>query len=1808
MYRVLSLLLSIFFFVEAVAQSPNTIFVGSREGDPDSLVKNVSTIHGDYSELEVDLCVSGPDPLILSRFYTSKDRLDSATFGGWRFQPQTFFLICPNPDRSGYQTPQGSFECLDIYVGMPEGSLLKFSGFQNWENPEVRSKFFVDLEEDEVGVCNIAKGTPSSWTNTKNHVLSFDPKSKSFELQLSSGGKRIYVQGSSPGHFLLSTEVLPSGNQITYEYDQSHRIKQIKMTGTSRSKLISWVTLEYGSSITATASDGTTAQYYFEKDASETQLLSEVKCSSLPARSYRYQVENAKALLTRKELPNGRYTEIDYERASPYRVATLSEPLQEGEVSTTSFTYGKSVTEVHGPPDQKTLYYYDDENRLIAVEETLDNAPYRIRKKQWGGRKDQGNLVSLSIEDASENTLYCKTFSYDQEGNILEENEYGNLTGQSPEPIISNRKGMPESNHECLSKKYSYKKTANEDIVSQINEQGHGTLLAYMQGTAILKRKEIHQNKVAKRRIFYDYNEDGSLVRVTTDNGNTRDINDPDYVPQKSITAITPKQEFPNMGAPEVVEERAYDPKSKSEILLKKTVNHFDARGLIIKQDIYDEEDTYLYSLEKSYDSAGRLTSLKDSTGNQLTYRYDTSGNLIQEETLDLTIGYDYDLQNNLIEVVRNGENCPVQQTVFAFDAMGNKIEEIDALGNRTEFHFDSLGRLIKKTTSKTECTAENVTWAYSYNLFDHRVTITDPLNNTTVIEYTTRGKPTYITSDGKEESFVYSLEGSLYRHILPQGIRKTFEYDYLGRTSKVNYYERESKEKYKTDSYYYDAFHLLSESTSTGKIKYIYNSKGQLTQSIFAQNDSSVWWSNGISKIENGEITDFAYDAGGRLIETKKWKDKTHYTLYAQKYDLWGRVIEERIEDEQGKLLYKKKFTYTLSGQLLSEIGFPNNQETILAEYSYDPLQRLSQVKRGNSIWDITHEENQGAVKKTIRDPLGSITEESYNSAGLLRSCIQKDPNYSPLLDERFTYDSLNNLAQEKTSNFEISYVHTPSALCQSIALIHNTPGSFWKASEKQETLQHSFTYNSYGELTHSGVPSFEKDVEYIYDTQGNLSRITYQETPNGQAKRYTLTSDKKGNTTKVVQDNGFTLEKTYNTHGRILTEKMKDKWGFYGISFKYDGEGCLTQITLPDQSSIHYIYEGPFVSKIRRLSKENEELYTYEVTDRDLMGNVLQERLPKNLGVRRNTYDLQGRKVEITSDFFSDRVTFDSLGNPIKGITQQGKEETEKLFTYDYLSQLIAEDGHSYRYDSLQNLVLKDRVSYTITPYNQVAKGGDFTCEYDACGNLKSLSDSSGTRGLQFDALGRLILAQTPEGKPIHYTYDSDLRRMSKSIDSDNTERYFYLGGYELGAIDQHGNIKALRIPINPNALESTSILSIELENEIYIPFSDLQRNIRCLVHPQRRTIVESYKFSAFGEEQIFTSRRQVAESQLNNPWRFQGKRHDNETGLIYYGARYYSPKLHTWISPDPIGSHDSLNLYLFCHNNPLKYHDPWGLAASIAEDCECVNHDHPGYNNRPSGCVCICGQGGLGVKMSGVVVTAADFAVDTWNNPRFQGGLQAFTGLAEASAGGLATLGSGGLAAPVGWPVFVHGLDQFITGMSTAITGKHGATLTEQLLQTMGMSSEWASFTNDILTIGGTMGGSAIIRKSRYINQTLVLVATNSGGSTSSYNRVAFERYKTLLRAQMAKPYVVDPELNKYVNRNYRPNASIGRGSTAAAIRYELATGNKVFNKLHLQKGREMINVFEKWLRNNPTARPGDRAAAENIIKDLRNALGE
>jgi RHS repeat-associated protein len=71
--------------------------------------------------------------------------------------------------------------------------------------------------------------------------------------------------------------------------------------------------------------------------------------------------------------------------------------------------------------------------------------------------------------------------------------------------------------------------------------------------------------------------------------------------------------------------------------------------------------------------------------------------------------------------------------------------------------------------------------------------------------------------------------------------------------------------------------------------------------------------------------------------------------------------------------------------------------------------------------------------------------------------------------------------------------------------------------------------------------------------------------------------------------------------------------------------------------------------------------------------------------------------------------------------------------------------------------------------------------------------------------------------------------------------------------------------------------------------------------------------------------------------NPIRYATKYFDKETGLYYYGGRYYDPVTGQWLSREPLGEDESLNLNVYCHNDPVNKVDVLGLAEVA------VNSDH-------------------------------------------------------------------------------------------------------------------------------------------------------------------------------------------------------------------------------------------------------------------------
>jgi RHS repeat-associated protein len=80
--------------------------------------------------------------------------------------------------------------------------------------------------------------------------------------------------------------------------------------------------------------------------------------------------------------------------------------------------------------------------------------------------------------------------------------------------------------------------------------------------------------------------------------------------------------------------------------------------------------------------------------------------------------------------------------------------------------------------------------------------------------------------------------------------------------------------------------------------------------------------------------------------------------------------------------------------------------------------------------------------------------------------------------------------------------------------------------------------------------------------------------------------------------------------------------------------------------------------------------------------------------------------------------------------------------------------------------------------------------------------------------------------------------------------------------------------------------------------------------------------YEYTPFGE--LVATEGPAANA---NAFRFSTKYYDAETGLNYYGYRYYAPKVQRWTSRDPLGEAGGVNLYAFVGNDPVNYVDPIG-----------------------------------------------------------------------------------------------------------------------------------------------------------------------------------------------------------------------------------------------------------------------------------------
>jgi RHS repeat-associated protein len=93
----------------------------------------------------------------------------------------------------------------------------------------------------------------------------------------------------------------------------------------------------------------------------------------------------------------------------------------------------------------------------------------------------------------------------------------------------------------------------------------------------------------------------------------------------------------------------------------------------------------------------------------------------------------------------------------------------------------------------------------------------------------------------------------------------------------------------------------------------------------------------------------------------------------------------------------------------------------------------------------------------------------------------------------------------------------------------------------------------------------------------------------------------------------------------------------------------------------------------------------------------------------------------------------------------------------------------------------------------------------------------------------------------------------------------------------------------------------------------------------------VVASYRYDPFGN--ITAQSGTLADA---NTYRFSSKELHVQSGLYYYGYRFYDPSLQRWMNRDPIEELGGINLYAFVGNSPVSKFDKNGHVAWVPICC--------------------------------------------------------------------------------------------------------------------------------------------------------------------------------------------------------------------------------------------------------------------------------
>ena len=985
------------------------------------------------------------------------------------------------------------------------------------------------------------------------------------------------------------------------------------------------------------------------------------------------------------------------------------------------------------------------------------------------------------------------------------------------------------------------------------------------------------------------------------------------------------------------------------------------------------------------YDTAGRLAmEVNPNTydpatrsGQGIRYEYDTDDRRIKVIYPDGGIRrLKYDAMGNLVKVIEpeqyDAEADDGLGYVYHYDAAGRLKEVVSPDGVvEKRYVYDLRGLVVKEISAEGYLSGETdearIGTLYAYNRAGWLLEKREPVSRAgdgsvqyrlTQYVYDTNGNRTeekrflsFQDGEGARGSihtltFGYDKQNRLVRVSDGLGAVVRYEYDSLNRRT------RETR--------------LLSEGL-TQRVDYHYDPAGRLIeveQSADQEGCGSQFASTRYEYDRNGNITRIHLPAGGEIL---------------REYDAANRLIAETHREERSGIDNRTQFGYDAAGNL-TEITDNQGRKTRIA---YDLLNReIRRIERDGGVQRTVYDRN-GQVVRLIRPneydaqtDSGDGFQFTYDAQGRVLTVLSPDGHVL----QSNTYDADGRLLQRLDGvGSGVKYEYDLAGAQRRIVsmggasqeLEYDARGRITgivdgNGSETKYLLDEwgritgvvkadgsteRYAYNFAGDMV-SSTDGEGHTTQYEYNRMGKISAIV---DPTGERETYHY--DGQGRLIRKTDRNGVTVELGYNLYGAPLFKKEKD--GAQGDFYEYTPEGLLKCAI---SAGMRYAYEYDEMGRMIRKSASGRTLLALEY---DKNGNKVRQ-IDVTGKLTGFDYDPMGQLLRLTDDGQELAVyTYNPDGTPravahgpirqeyaydldknLTGLTVRSGEallshasyaydgngnrirkqalDGTTLYQYDALNQLQRVDYPAYSeelfYDKAGNrarrLVGGEEELYQYDPRNRLmalTRGGVTTpFQYDNAGNL--LRDDKAR--YSYDAFNRTVKVETFDGNVQVNRYDAEGLRHEME-ENGRLVRFIFHKGEAVAEQEENSNVIRL--------IRGSELIARSGDSEsarTYYHYASDEMGSTTHIVDEQGNVQNRYAYDAWGKIE-------VKEEAVPNRFTYYGQQIDPITQQYYLRARFYNPVIGRFTQEDTYRG-DGLNLYAYCHSNPIYYTDPSGFST--------------------------------------------------------------------------------------------------------------------------------------------------------------------------------------------------------------------------------------------------------------------------------------